>query len=251
MRLKKLTSIAAILIGALSSTAAFGAINDREDVDAGGNAAFVPKSEVAAPASRSRVPVAETYVAESGNRAWSVSPGLFYAGANDDCDSTYGSKIDLYGFSVLLNREFNPWNSFIAFDLGAFAIFGYGEGDYAGRYRESRYTVRHFDYDISQYDAMFGVQGGVKFLIGNDVSVGIGVLVGADCRYGELDDYDETAVGFVYGGYANVAYRLTARWSIFAAYNLLMTNVDYSEDLDGLEDEISYHMFSVGVGFSW
>lgn len=192
-----------------------------------------------APAEPAAVP------AETENQGNSFSIAVFYAMAADGYDdSVSDTKIDIAGVMFRYNHEFQIPDSLVGIDLGFFWIFGYGaKDDMAGE-----------GIDGKQTDVMFSVNLGPRF--GNDTaSFGVGVFCGFDIRHGELEyrsyELSETQTGMMYGAYAELAIAFSDECSLALAYHYLVTSVEFSDELDGLEKDIAYSMISVGLRFSW
>ena len=225
----KLISAAAIF-GALSSTAALGAVNDWED------------------------PSVSDEPATNAEKPMNLSVEFFYAASMDEyAEGVSDTKVNLFGDAFLLNRQISFQNSPVAFDVGLLAILDYGYSDYSDYYYTGYYYSK---VELTQFDFMVGPQFGVRFLPAEAVSFGLGAQLGIDYRYGKVEetgyrDATESKLGTFLGFYANMKIDLSEICDLSLTYRLMQTNVDFEDDLKGAEKDIGYHMFAIGVNFKF
>lgn len=253
----KFSLAAALMLGSLTTTAAFGAINDWENE--GDSAAFAPShsSSYDEPAPKSSYDYGRSY---SGSRysGWNFSISGFYAISNDEyVDDVDDSKVDIGGVAVQVNKEFYFGNSPVAFDLGLIAMIGVGESSLDGYriYTDKRSYRGYRDPDLYVVDALEGVTLGLKFNLNDRVWLGIGAMLGFDYRYAEMDDGyyddDDASIGYFYGLYGTGNFRVSEHFAITAAVRWLQTSVEFEDDFDGAEKDIGYVAIQLGLCWMW
>jgi len=235
----------ALLLGALS-TSAFGATNDwtsddwaDQDDSRNGSMASVSKSDNSWELSF------ETFVGLTSDE--------YYSG-NDE------TSLQIFGEQFLLNKKIDLGTPVVGFDIGLLGIIDFGYNEW-GSYEE----------EITQFDLMLGPQAGVRFQPNKKVSFGFGVQVGLDWRYGEYSydgweyypdgyysysyhrdyDYNDSELGTFFGIYGNMRISLSEHWALSMSYHFMQTSVDFGGDFKGVEEDIAYHMFSIGAAFTW
>lgn len=253
---QKFSLAAALMLGSLTTTAAFGAINDWEnDGDSG---AFAPSRSASydAPAPKNSYDYGSRY----GSRytGWNFSISGFYAISTDEyVDGVSDSKVDIGGLALQVNKEFYFGNAPVALDLGLIAMIGVGESSLDGYeiYTDTRSYRGYREPDIYIVDALEGVTLGLKFNINDRVWLGAGAMFGVDYRYAEMDDGyyddDDAEVGYFYGIYGTGNFRVSDHFALTVSLRWLQTSVEFEDDFDGAEKDIGYVAFQLGLCWMW
>ena len=246
-----LTVAAALTLSSLVSATAFGATDDWDDDwdddDSYQTRRSRDSSRASSRDSRSSRDTSQSFSDKSRYGGWKLSIDAFYALSNDEyVDGIDDTEIDTFGITLNFNKEFYFGRSPIALDIGLLTIVGYGEGDI---------DAPRIKLDLMQVDLMEVLTLGLKFNIADVVWLGFGGMAGADVRWGELDgggeSESEVMVGPVYGAYGTGVFGISDHFALNASVRYLFTNVEFTSELDGAEDEISYVMFEIGVTWTW
>lgn len=249
-----LTVAAALTLSSLVSATAFGATDDWDDWDDDwdDDSSYQTRrsrdsSRASSRDSRSSRDTSQNFSDKSRYGGWKLSIDAFYALSMDEyVDGIDDAEIDTFGITLNFNKEFYFGRSPIALDIGLLTIVGYGEGD-----------IDALCIEVGQVDLMEVLTLGLKFNIADAVWLGFGGMVGADVRlgWGELDGDGEwksdAMVGPVYGAYGTGVFGISDHFALNASVAYLCTNVEFTSDFDGAEDEISYVMFEIGVTWTW
>jgi len=198
-------------------------------------------------------------IASKSDNSWELSFETFIGLTNDEyVPGNDETSIQIFGEQFLLNKKIDLGTPAVSFDIGLLGIidFGYNE-----------WNIQ--DQEITQFDLMLGPQAGVRFMPNGKVSLGFGMQVGLDWRYGEYSyeqeehgygyafhrkyEYDDSEIGTFFGIYGNMRILLSEHWSLSMSYHFMQTSVDFGGDFKYLylEEDIAYHMFSIGAAFSW
>ena len=253
-----LTVAAALTLSSLVSATAFGATDDWDD-DWDDDSSYQTRrshdsSRASSRDSRSSRDTSQNFSDKSRYGGWKLSIDAFYALSMDEyVDDIDDTEIDTFGITLNFNKEFYFGRSPIALDIGLLTIVGYGEGEIDGH---CIYVDRDWlhEPDIMQVDLMEVLTLGLKFNIADAVWLGFGGMVGADVRWAEVDGgrtKSEVNVGPVYGVYGTGVFGISDHFALNASVRYLCTNVEFTNELDGAEDAISYVMFEVGVTWTW
>lgn len=191
---------------------------------------------------------------------WKFSTNVFYAlSADSYIKGESDTKLDLYGLSLRVDKEFYFGNAPLALDVGLITLASYG----TATADSIRYNFTYADVDAQQIDIMEGVTLGVKFNAGDRVWVGAGGIVGLDCRYlyadldsvagwylddGQLDEFN---YGLFYGVYATADFRFSSHFGMNVGVRYVATQVEFDDQLDGLEKDINYILFEIGFTWVW
>jgi len=227
----------ALLLGALS-TSAFGATNnwtsddwaDQDDTQR--SMAIVSKSD----------------------NSWELSFETFVGLTSDKYDSRNDeTSLQIFGEQFLLNKKIDLGTPVVGFDIGLLGIIDFGYNEW-----------NSYDSEMTQFDLMLGPQAGVRFMPNKKVSFGFGVQIGFDWRYGEYScddwgyygyygrrDYNDNELGMFFGIYGNMRISLSEHWALSMSYHFMQTSVDFGGDFKDIEEDIAYHMFSIGAAFTW
>lgn len=235
---KHIFALSALLFAA-SATSVFAAINDWENDTSDDNFSSAAQQE----RSSSQQPSSD-YV------GWKFSTNLFYALSTDEyIDGVSDTKLDIYGLSFRVDKEFYFGKAPVAIDIGLIMMLSYGAA-----------SVDVVDVDAQQVDVMEGLTLGLKFSVADRVWFGIGGMVGIDCRYlyADLgnswwydDQLDEFNYGLFYGAYATADFRFSSHFGMNIGVRYVATQVEFDDQLDGLEKDINYILFELGFTWAW
>lgn len=224
---------AAAILGALSSTAAIGAVNDGENSGTASSSGWVS----------------------------AISGDLFYGFAQDELiKNSKLDDIDIAGLSVRYTGHLKT-DSPIFPEFFGIASFGAGSDDYKEYYVGSKETN---EYDCDLFSAQFAVGANIRFQPTEKFSLFAGVRVGLayesiDLEYKENGwkkyDKTESEVGFLYGIGVGADFNITKHHGITVSVDYVGSTAEPDFDyIDGEKiktEKQSYVMVSVGYKYTF